>query len=89
MDIFVFNVLGEGNLCIKLLFWKYVRNEKVGKLHSRGSGGLKNTTWLTVGINLYWPLLNLYLTMLVISTEAAYCTALCWTVGHSKSGRAL
>ena len=24
--------------------------------------------------------------MLVISTETAYCTALCWTVGPSKSG---
>lgn len=29
--------------------------------------------------------LNLLLIMLVVSTEAAYCTALCWTVGHSKS----
>lgn len=43
-------------------------------------------TQLLAGSCLYSLLQNLYLTLLVISTEAAYCTALCWTVGHSKSG---
>ena len=33
--------------------------------------------------------LNCKLMMLMVSTEATYCTAVCWTVSHSKSGRVL
>lgn len=49
-----------------------------------------NSAWCQLGISgvlaMYSFLnINMHLIMLVISTEAAYCTALCWTVGHSKS----
>lgn len=63
---------------------------KEGKLIAAGSACVSWEMYSNYQrVHLYRPLLNLYLIMLVISTETAYCTALCWTVGHSKSGCAL
>lgn len=62
--------------------WKYIYTMcKVGKLLA------VNCAWRQLGISesMCSFLLNVPLIMLVISTEAAYCTALCWTVGHRKS----
>lgn len=67
---------------------------EVSKLHAAGStwclwGKIVRLLkavflWWWAEPHLYCLLLNLIMIMLVISTEATYCTALCWTVGHSK-----
>lgn len=85
--IFFGDTLLWGSWKIKVKYGNMYCMLKVGKLHAAWFYFMSMKMKTTVGWHLYRPLLlNLYLTMLVISTEAAYCTALCWTVGHSKSG---